>query len=70
MKITRVSPFSGKTNTLEIPRLSPELFSAGEARRAKGELLQNVYPMLTADEREFIKTGITSTEWDETFSGK
>ena len=30
-----------------------------------GELLQNAFPKLTADEREFIKTGITPSEWEE-----
>lgn len=67
MKITRVSPFSGKTNTLEIPRLTPELYEEAKQRRANGELLQNAYPFLNADEREFIKTGITPAEWDATF---
>jgi len=28
-----------------------------------GELIQNVFPMLTPDEREFIMTGITPEEW-------
>jgi len=32
-----------------------------------GALIQNVMPHLTSDEREFIMTGITPTEWDETF---
>jgi hypothetical protein len=29
-----------------------------------GELVQRAFPHLNADEREFIKTGITPTEWD------
>ena len=32
-----------------------------------GELIQNAMPNVSADEREFIKTGITPEEWEETF---
>jgi hypothetical protein len=34
----------------------------------QGELVQNAMPHLSADEREFIMTGITPTEWDEMFN--
>lgn len=34
-----------------------------------GERIQIAFPFLTAYEREFIKTGITSEEWDAIFSG-
>jgi hypothetical protein len=33
----------------------------------KGMLLQNAFPNLLPSQREFIKTGITSKEWDEIF---
>jgi len=29
--------------------------------------LQDCFPNLSADEREFIKSGITADEWEETF---
>jgi len=32
-----------------------------------GELIQNAMPNASADEREFIKTGITPEEWENTF---
>ncbi len=32
-----------------------------------GELIQNAFPTLSADEREFIKTGILPQEWEELF---
>lgn len=32
-----------------------------------GELLQNAFPTLSADEREFVKTGITPQEWEDVF---
>ena len=34
---------------------------------AAGALLQNAFPNLSADEREFIKTGITAEEWEAIF---
>jgi len=33
-----------------------------------GTLIQDAMPNLSADEREFIKTGITAEEWDDMFS--
>tara|TARA_R100000234_G_C4931634_1_gene148761 strand:+ start:601 stop:747 length:147 start_codon:yes stop_codon:yes gene_type:complete len=33
-----------------------------------GVLIQNAMPNLSADEREFIKTGITPEEWDSAFN--
>lgn len=62
MLITRTSMFTGKTTTLEIPVTQEQLDSWN-----KGELIQNAMPNLSVDEREFIKTGVTKEEWDETF---
>jgi len=31
----------------------------------QGELIQDVFPHLTPDEREFIQTGITPEDWNE-----
>jgi hypothetical protein len=32
-----------------------------------GELIQDAFPGLNSDQREFIQTGITIEEWDEIF---
>lgn len=32
-----------------------------------GEFIQNAFPHLPAEEREFLKTGITPEEWREAF---
>jgi hypothetical protein len=37
------------------------------AWRDERKLIQEAFPFLSADEREFIKTGITSSEWNEMF---
>jgi hypothetical protein len=34
-----------------------------------GKLIQDAMPELSADEREFVKTGITGEEWDQLFGG-
>ena len=62
MKITRTNPFNGTVNTRELD-ITPEQVEAYEA----GALLQNAFPNLSADDREFYKTGIDN--WDELFGG-
>ena len=34
---------------------------------ANGALVQNAFPNLDADDREFIVSGITPEEWDATY---
>lgn len=62
MIITRISPLSGATNQMNINVTAGQI-----ARWELGELIQNAMPNITADEREFIKTGITPEEWDAAF---
>ena len=62
MKIVRRSPFSGTVNTREID-VTPEQIDAWQA----GALIQVAMPNLTAEDREFMMTGITPEEWAETF---
>ncbi len=62
MQITRTNPFTGKTNTRDLDVTEAQLVAYYE----EGVLLQNAFPNLSADDREFIKTGITN--WDEMFS--
>ncbi len=62
MQITRTNPFTGKTNTRDLDVTEAQLVAYYE----EGVLLQNAFPNLSADDREFIKTGIDN--WDEMFS--
>ena len=62
MKITKTSMISGKTNSMEID-VSFDQYQSW----IDGELIQVAMPHLSADEREFIKTGITPSEWEENF---
>lgn len=64
MLITRTSTLSGITRTLDIPcsREDYNRWALG------GAVIQNAMPYLTADQREFIKTGITADEWEDLFA--
>jgi hypothetical protein len=60
LQITRVSPFTGRKVTLQLP-ITEEQYTAWEG----GVLLQDAFPHLSADDREFIKTGITPDEFPD-----
>jgi hypothetical protein len=64
MQITRTSMLTGKTHTREIKcqQVQLDLYASGKY------LIQDVFPMLSDDDREFIKTGATPEEWAELFS--
>lgn len=62
MLITRKSLTSGKTHTREVPCTQEQLDAY-----ARGALLQNAFPNLSKEDREFIKTGITPEEWAAIF---
>lgn len=64
MKITRVSILSGKSTTMDLPVTEEQL-----SRYEQGEFVQKAFPHLSADQREFIKTGITPDEWRDRLGG-
>jgi len=63
MKITRTSRLTGKTSVMYLDITKEQLFSWVD-----GELVQNAMPQLSAEEREFLMTGITPDEWDSVFA--
>jgi len=62
VKVVRKSPFSGVENTIWVTATQAQL----DAVKA-GEVAQVAFPHLSADDREFILTGITPAEWAATF---
>jgi len=66
--ISRRSPFSGKVNTMTIPLSEDEYAKGLHDIGANGMLIQVAFPTLTADQREFLRTGITPEEWANIFS--
>ena len=62
MIITKKSRLSGIESSMEI-NVEPHQIAAWE----NGVLIQCAMPDLTDDEREFIMTGITPSEWTGVF---
>lgn len=62
MLVTRRSLHSGIERTFDLPITQAE-YDAWK----NGTLIQNAFPQLTPDQREFMMTGITAEEWDEMF---
>ena len=63
MLITNKSKVSGKGRPMELDATEVQLTRYNSGRFT----LQDCFPNLSADEREFIKSGITADEWEETF---
>ncbi len=63
MLITRTSLATGIERTIDFPVTKEQMdrFCFGD------ELIQNIFPELDADQREFILTGITPDEWETLF---
>ncbi len=62
MTITRKSPLTGKVTTMDLNITEGQILLY-----ESGVLLQNAFPQLTADEREFYKTGLTPEDWKAMF---
>ena len=63
MLFERKSLFTGKVNVMEIDVTNQEL----KEYYTGNSYIQDVFGHLTADEREFIKTGVTAEEWAAAF---
>lgn len=65
VRVTRTSPLSKQLNSMDLSVEREKLtnFFAGLVLG----LIQNIFPELNADEREFIKTGYTPEDWDKMF---
>jgi hypothetical protein len=60
MLVTRKSLFTGKVSSREIP-IDEETLKRVDSR---DDVIQNIVPHLSADDREFLMTGATPEEWD------
>ena len=60
MLLTKISQMTGNTHTMDIPLLTESQYQ----NYLKGDKpIQYALPYLTAEQREFILTGITAAEW-------
>ena len=65
MRISKISLVSGVMHHMDIP-LDPQKFSeCNDASWRTRPLIQNAFPELTVDQREFLLTGITPDEWGD-----
>lgn len=60
------SIITGKEGSMEIP-LSQEEFETSYNSWRSGTLIQEAFPTLTVEQREFLMTGITPDEWSRAF---
>mgnify|MGYP007072282684 FL=1 len=60
MIVTRKNIFTGVKRSLDL-----DVTQEGLNHWKNGELIQNVFPNLSVDEREFLMTGIIGEEWNE-----
>lgn len=63
MEITKIHPITGESNTLDLDVTEEDL------QRWKAEKLsvQNVFPHLNSDEREFLISGLLPGEFDKLY---
>ena len=58
MQISRISSFTGNRSIMDLAVTENQI-----SAYLGGALIQDAFPNLNDDEREFIKTGITPAEW-------
>jgi hypothetical protein len=67
VKVNMKSPLDGKMNRLVLGMEQKE-FRARLIRWNNGELIQNAFDNLSADEREFLMSGLVPQNWDALWS--
>ncbi len=61
MELTRMSLFTGKVSTREIDCTKDQLF---DYYNNNDKCIQDAFPNLSVDDREFIMTGCSPEEWN------
>ena len=64
--LTKTSVATGKKHRMRIP-LSKSKFMKAHNLWCSGVLIQDAFPTLTVDQREFVVSGMTPDEWDQLF---
>lgn len=63
MLVYAKSTVTGKTNVMDLPITQREL----DVWKDSNMLVQDFFPNLTPEQREFILTGVTPEKWDAVF---
>ena len=69
VRVTRASILSGKLHTVII-HIDFNIFCDALKAWEDGAYIQDAFPMLSDNEREFMLSGITAVEWDKEFDGE
>lgn len=59
-QVTRISPYDNQTNRIVLP-INEEQYT----KWCNGMLIQNAFPHLTVEEREFILTGLVDEQFEK-----
>lgn len=59
----------GNPTSMIFEGITESTMSQGFARYNQGALIQNAFPFLTLDQREFLMTGMTPEAWDQGMGG-
>ena len=62
VEVTRISPLTGNVNKMYLD-ITQEQIAEWNAPAEKRRLIQDIFPNLNDDEREFIMTGYTPADW-------
>jgi hypothetical protein len=63
-RITKTSPFTDRTHTMQFDLYDQDEFELRLLAWRRGDkLIQEAFPELSSDAREFIKSGVTPDEW-------
>ena len=63
VRVTMRSMFTGRLSSMELPIREGQILFW----QASGTPIQRVFPHLSADQREFLMTGVTPEEWAAEF---
>ena len=61
--VERTSPLTGKTSAMVLDINQEQVNEWNNPNRTK--LIQDIFPNLTDDEREFVMTGYTPEDWEK-----
>jgi len=63
VRVERKSLLTGNVNTMELPTTQEKLDIFFNSPKNERPLIQDLFPELSVDEREFLQTGATPEEW-------
>jgi len=69
--ITKTHPVDGRVRTMRFDLLEQDEFERRYLMHRRGEItIDEAFPMLSRNAREFIKSGMTIDEWEKEYGNK